>query len=64
MVVESAQNFMEDMTKKWGIMAKGSLTKKDMTIQKSDLATIIFLFLVFGWILGRFTEAIALGNIF
>jgi len=34
-----------------------------MEISKSDLAQIVFLILAFGWILGRFTEAIALGNI-
>jgi hypothetical protein len=32
-------------------------------ISKVDLAVVLFLTITFGWLLGRFTEAIAVGNI-
>ena len=37
-----------------------------MTIKefKIETATIIFLTLTIGWIVGRFTEAVVLGNLF
>lgn len=34
-----------------------------MTINKTDFAVVIFLTITFGWLLGRLTEAIALGNL-
>ena len=34
-----------------------------MRILKSDFILALFLTLIFGWLLGRVTEAIALGNL-
>ena len=35
--------------------------RKEMT--KTEKAVIVFLILALGWLLGRFTEAVALGNL-